>query len=135
MEKIESLRGRIANLRDGLGDLKGATEESASAFGDYAGGLDNASAATQRLTATTLAQVAALRNARAAAAATPGGSQNLIPSLAGDEEESGFAQISGGTFTIRTSVGQTSGGRLYTYPSRGWSQTSAGWSRSPAGIA
>jgi methyl-accepting chemotaxis protein len=87
-EKIESLRARILNLRDGLGDLSAAASASVSGWSDYTAGVDAARAATDRF-------AASARQGAAAAGAAAGLTPNAIPSIGG--ATSSFSAIAGGT--------------------------------------
>lgn len=94
-EKIERLQDRILNLRDGMGDLRGATEGTADAFVDLGNGVAAASGVlernTQILDGNTRAQD---RNARAA-------TQNSVSGGRGGSAQLHSTQFgSTGTFTF-----------------------------------
>lgn len=101
-EKIESLQTRITNLRNGLGDLKTATKESGDEWTNYARGVDMASAATQRFTAS-----AAAASAAASAGGAGGAGGMATGTLTQAEQRRGLGgetkgmpvTIGGGTFS------------------------------------
>jgi methyl-accepting chemotaxis protein len=91
-EKIERLRARILNLRDGLGDLKESTEDGADAFETFSTGVNRASLATDGLTESTRRNIQVMRESEQQAQKTA----NAQNALGG---ESAFSQLKGGTFT------------------------------------
>jgi chromosome segregation ATPase len=100
IEKIERIRERIRNLRDGLGDLTTKTEESGRAWETYAVGADRAAASIDRLVVSTRGQTRAMAEQASYSGNALGGG-------------SSFTQIGGGTFTYFTpTVTQDADGRL-----------------------